>query len=57
MPLDSETFNQLTDTVERFVTERLIPLEATVAENDKIPDEVVDEMRELGMFGLAIPEA
>ena len=57
MPLDSETFNQLTDTVERFVTERLIPLEASVAENDKIPDAVIDEMRELGMFGLAIPEA
>ena len=57
MPLDDETFNQLTDTVERFVTERLIPLESTVAENDKIPGEVLDEMRELGMFGLAIPEA
>ncbi|MEM8743935.1 MAG: acyl-CoA dehydrogenase family protein [Pseudomonadota bacterium] len=57
MPLDSETFNQLTNTVERFVTERLIPLEATVAENDKIPDEVIGEMRELGLFGLAIPEA
>ncbi len=57
MPLDSETFNQLTDTVERFVTERLVPLEATVADNDKIPDDVVDDMRELGLFGLAIPEA
>ncbi|MDA7945888.1 MAG: acyl-CoA dehydrogenase family protein [Hyphomicrobiaceae bacterium] len=57
MTLDSETFNQLTDTVERFVRERLIPLEAAVAENDKIPDDVIEEMRELGMFGLAIPEA
>jgi len=56
MALDAETFAQLTDTIERFVTGRLIPLEASVAENDKIPDEVVDEMRELGLFGMAIPE-
>lgn len=56
MALDTETFNQLRDTITRFVTERLIPREAEVGDNDKVPDEVVDEMRALGLFGLSIPE-
>lgn len=56
MALDTETFNQLRDIITRFVTERLIPREAEVGDNDKVPDEVVDEMRALGLFGLSIPE-
>ncbi len=56
MPLDTETLVQLRQTVRRFVDERLIPLEQQVAETDKMPAEVVQEMRELGLFGLTIPE-
>lgn len=55
MALDAETRTQLVDTVRRFVTERLRPLEAQVAENDAIPDDVIDEMKELGLYGLSIP--
>ena len=57
MSLDPETFEQLLDTVRRFVAERLVPREAEVAEADRIPDELLDEMRALGLFGLSIPEA
>ena len=56
MALDNETRDQLIGTVARFVSERLVPLEAKVAEDDAIPPEVVDEMRGLGLFGLSIPE-
>src|SRR5919205_4125508 len=56
MALDPETLTQLLDTVARFVAERLRPLEARVAEEDRIPEEVADEMRALGLFGLSIPE-
>jgi acyl-CoA dehydrogenase len=56
MPLDSETFDALIDTVRRFVAERLRPLEAQVAEEDEVPQEIVREMREMGLFGLSIPE-
>ncbi len=55
MALDRETLSQLISTVRRFVEERLIPLEAQVAEEDYLPDSVLDEMRELGLFGLTIP--
>ena len=56
MALDQDTLNQLLDTVSRFVEERLRPLEQRVAEEDRIPDEIVEEMRALGLFGLSIPE-
>ena len=56
MALDEETFNQLLDTVSRFVEERLIPLEAEVGENDQMPAGIVQEMKDLGLFGLSIPE-
>ena len=57
MPLDPETFDALIDTVRRFVAERLRPLEEQVAEEDEVPEEVVRDMREMGLFGLSIPEA
>ena len=56
MALDAETRDQLIDAVRRFVAERLRPIEAQVSENDAVPDEIVAEMRELGLFGLSIPE-
>ena len=55
--MDKDTLEQLIDVVRKFVTERLIPLEAQVAEEDNIPEEVVQEMREMGLFGLTIPQA
>jgi acyl-CoA dehydrogenase len=56
MSLDAETFDALIDTVRRFVTERLRPLEAAVEEADAIPAAVVEEMKALGLFGLSIAE-
>lgn len=55
MALDSETRDQLIDTVRRFVAERLRPLEARVAEDDAVPEEVIAEMKAMGLFGLTIP--
>ncbi len=55
MALDPETLQQLLDTINRFVRERLVPLEAEVAEADEMPDAIVTEMREMGLFGLSIP--
>jgi len=56
MALDRDVFEQLIDTIRRFVAERLVPRESEVAENDHMPDELVQEMRELGLFGLSIPQ-
>lgn len=53
---DQETLNLLLSTVQRFVRERLIPAEQIVSETDAIPADIVAEMREIGLFGLTIPE-
>ena len=55
MALDPKTLDQLRDTVRRFVREQLIPLEHQVADDDAIPESVMNQMRELGLFGLTIP--
>ena len=55
MALDEQTLQQLIDSVRRFVRERLVPLEEQVAREDRMPPEVVQQMRELGLFGLTIP--
>jgi acyl-CoA dehydrogenase len=56
MALDPETLDALIDTIRRFVAGRLRPLEEKVGEEDEIPEEIVREMREMGLFGLSIPE-
>ncbi|MEO5938393.1 MAG: acyl-CoA dehydrogenase family protein [Sphingomonas sp.] len=56
MALDAETFDALIDTVRRYVADRLRPLEAEVEAADAIPDDVVAEMKEMGLFGLSIAE-
>ena len=53
---DQETLNQLIDMVDRFVRERLIPSENRVAEENRVPDEIITEMKALGLFGMTIPE-
>ena len=53
---DPETLEALLDSVRRFVRERLVPAENEVAETDEIPSSIVQEMRDLGLFGLTIPE-
>lgn len=56
MALDQATLDALLDTVRRFVRDRLVPLEAQIAREDRIPGEIVAQMRELGLFGMTIPE-
>jgi acyl-CoA dehydrogenase len=55
MALDTETRNQLISSVRRFVTERLVPIEDKTAREDLVPDDVIAEMKELGLFGISIP--
>jgi len=56
MALDAQSFDILLATVQRFVRERLIPAENDLEEHDAVPDELVDTMKDLGLFGLTVPE-
>ena len=53
---DEGMLEQLLSTIRDFVKNELIPRENEVVEKDKIPDDIVQQMRELGLFGLTIPE-
>ena len=54
--LDADTLAQFVATVRRFTRERLVPAEEEVAESGSIPDDLVQEMRALGLFGLTVPQ-
>lgn len=53
---DPETLQILLDTIRQFVNETLIPRENEVAETDEMPADIVQQMKDLGLFGLTIPE-
>jgi acyl-CoA dehydrogenase len=53
---DTQTLHLLIDSITRFVRTRLVPAESIVAETDEIPEELINDMRELGLFGMCIPE-
>ena len=53
---DQETINQLVGLIERFVRERLVPNEKKLEEEAKLPEDILQEMKSLGLFGLTIPE-
>ncbi|MAD16739.1 MAG: acyl-CoA dehydrogenase [Alteromonadaceae bacterium] len=53
---DDAVLQQFLDTIAKFVRERLVPAEQEVAETDTIPDDIVAEMKDMGLFGMTIPE-
>lgn len=56
MALDPESFDILLPTLQRFIQERLMPAENYLEEHDDVPADIVQDMKEMGLFGLSIPE-
>ncbi|QKR99347.1 acyl-CoA dehydrogenase [Sphingomonas sp. CL5.1] len=54
--MDADVFEQFIDQLRRYVRERLIPAEREIIETDEIPADILGEMREMGLFGLTMPE-
>jgi len=54
--MDEETFEAFLVQLRRFVRERLIPAEPEVIEANRVPQRLLDEMRDLGLFALTTPE-
>ncbi len=57
MTQSNETTEQLASAVRRFVREVLLPAEPQVEEDDDIPAPIIAQLKELGLFGMTIPEA
>ncbi len=54
--MEADVFQQFIDQLRRYVRQRLIPAEREIIETDQIPSEIVQEIRDLGLFGLTMPE-
>ena len=55
MAVSSEV-RQLCDEVQRFVREQVDPRSREIEESDAVPDDLVGMARDMGLFGLTIPE-
>ncbi len=51
-----EDLRIMRETIRRFVEKDLEPISQQVEEQDEIPEEVVQTMRDLGLFGISIPQ-
>lgn len=51
-----ENIRLMRDTAQRFIKNDLEPISQQVEEEGKIPESIEQKMRELGLFGMAIPE-
>jgi alkylation response protein AidB-like acyl-CoA dehydrogenase len=47
---------QIRDMVAEFVDEEVVPRASDIDENDEFPDDLVDEMADLGLMGMPFPE-
>jgi len=56
-PTDADVRDEIIGTVRRFVAREVIPVASSLERVDRFPDEIVAQMRELGLFGVTIPEA
>ena len=56
MTQSSETVEQFASAVRRFVRDELLPAEPQVEEDDDIPASIIRQLKELGLFGMTIPE-
>jgi alkylation response protein AidB-like acyl-CoA dehydrogenase len=52
----SDTQKAIVETVREFVNKEVIPVADEMEHKDEFPDAIVDQMKELGLFGLTVPE-
>jgi alkylation response protein AidB-like acyl-CoA dehydrogenase len=53
---DDDVRHEIIETVRRFVGKEVIPVASELEHEDRYPAEIVARMRDLGLFGVTIPE-
>ena len=56
MPTDPEVREELVATVRRFVEHEVVPVASNLEHADEYPEKIVEQMKEMGLFGITIPE-
>jgi alkylation response protein AidB-like acyl-CoA dehydrogenase len=57
VPTDPEVRLEIIETVRRFVANEVCPVVGDLERADRFPDEIVQQLRYLGLFGVTIPAA
>ncbi|MGH2699018.1 MAG: acyl-CoA dehydrogenase family protein [Actinomycetota bacterium] len=52
----SDTQKAIVETVREFVNKEVVPVADEMEHRDEFPDAIVEQMKELGLFGLTVPE-
>src|SRR5919106_155009 len=52
----TDTQKAIVETVRDFVDREVVPVADEMEHNDEFPDAIVEQMKELGLFGLNVPE-
>src|SRR6266498_2229471 len=52
----TETQQEIVNAVREFVDKEIIPTATELEHRDEYPEAIVDHMKEMGLFGLTIPE-
>lgn len=55
MGMDADIYEAFMEQLDRYVRERLIPAEGQLEELGRVPDDILAEMREMGLFGVTMP--
>jgi alkylation response protein AidB-like acyl-CoA dehydrogenase len=53
---DEDVRSEIIETVRRFVAREVIPVASDLERSDTFPEAIVEQMRDLGLFGVTIPE-
>jgi butyryl-CoA dehydrogenase len=56
VPTDPQVRDELIDAVRRFVSREVVPVASDLEHADEYPERIVDQMRDMGLFGITIPE-
>lgn len=54
--VSDEDFSEILDQTQRFVRTAVVPRETEILAGDRVPDDIRDQARRMGLFGYAIPQ-
>ena len=54
--VSDDDFREILAQTRHFVRTAVLPRESEIAENDRIPDDLRDQAKQMGLFGYAIPQ-
>ena len=55
MAVTQTEFDQLLDVVREFIRREVMPAEADIDETDEIPARLIEQAKEMGLYGYALP--